>query len=63
MSIDSNLQTSLEATVTEIIADVLETKNGPEVKADSSHEEDEPDKRILTKKKTLEYIMISRRRH
>lgn len=55
MNIDSNLQTSPEATITEIIADVLEAKNGPEVESDSDHEE-EPDKPKVTKKMALECI-------
>ena len=55
-NIDSNLQTSPEPTITEIIADVLEAKNGPEVEADSNHEEEESDKPIVIKKKALEYI-------
>ena len=52
---DSNLQTSPEPTITEIIADALGMKKGPEVEADSDHKE-KPDKPIITKKKALEYI-------
>ena len=34
----------------------METKNRPDIEADSDHEEDQPDKPIVTKKKALEYI-------
>ena len=53
-NIYSNLQISLETTITEIIADELEAKNVPEVEASSNHEEEEPDKSIITKKNALE---------
>ena len=55
-NVENNLQISLEATIIEIIADVLRVKNRPEVEADSDHEEEELDKSIVTKKKALEYI-------
>ena len=55
-NIGSNLQTSPEAITTEIIADVLEVKTGPEIEADSDHEEEEPYKPIVTKENALEYI-------
>ena len=54
-NIDSILQTSLEAAIIEIRADVLEAKNVPEVETNCDHEEEELDKPIVTKKKTLEW--------
>lgn len=44
-----NLQTSPEAKIT--IADVLEARNGSEVESDRDHEEEEPGKTIVTKKR------------
>ena len=55
-NIGSSLQTPLEETITKIIADVLEAKKGQEVEVDSNHEEEEPHKPIVTKKKELELI-------
>lgn len=51
MNTDSNLQISLKATITEIVVNVLEMKNGPAVESDSYHEEEEPSKLIVTKKR------------
>ena len=55
MNSGSNLQTSPEATITEIKANVLEAKDKQEVDADNDYEE-EPDKSIVTKKKFFKYI-------
>ena len=48
-NIDINLLTSREATISEIITDVLEVKNRPEVELDSGHEEEEFDKSTVIK--------------
>ena len=55
-NIHTSWQTSSEATINEIIADVLETKNRAEIESDSDHEKKEPDKPTATNKKALENI-------
>ena len=54
MNINSNLQISPKAGITEIIADSFKVKDGLEVESNSNHEEEEPDKSIITKKNALE---------
>ena len=52
-NVDYSLQTSPKGTITEIVVDVLEAKNGPGVESDSDPEEPPPDKPTATKKKAL----------
>ena len=51
MNIDSNSLTSPEPTIAEIIVDILEGKNRPEIEAGSDHEEEDPDKPVVIKKR------------